>query len=273
MLSNWCDSPKMEGLTAESERLLIRLYMNADDYGRFLGNARLLIAHCFPYDPSVTIVQVDTWLAELCGNHLIQRYEVDGRHYLAIVNFGQRLRQVSAKFPPPSGMSEDWLAIDNNPPQVASNPPLITAAGCQQPAARREGEGEGELEIEREEERKRQPAAAAMTVEQQAEKLRLAYPRQSHMRDALIEAAACIRRYDFQTVLAGTSLIAETVKQWTDAERATYIKRPDEFFRGDHWADDPSLWLGKTERSKLQQSAASANYLGRKIAQRIDLSK
>lgn len=272
MLSNWCDSPKMEGLTAESERLLIRLFMNADDYGRFLGNARLLIAHCFPYDPAVTIAQVDAWLAELDGQMLIHRYDVDGRQYLAIVNFGQRLRQVSGKFPPPSGMPADWLAIDSNPPQIVSNPPPQPAAGGQRLAARTEVEEE--LEIEVEEEGKRKPAAAsALTVEQQAEKLRQAYPRQSHMRDALIEAAACIRRHDFETVLTGTRLIAETVKQWTDAERATYIKRPDEFFRGDHWADDPAFWLGKTERSRLQQIAVPSDLLGRKIAKTIDLSQ
>lgn len=160
ILRNWTDSRKFENLSAESERLFIRVIMSADDFGRFHGDSRLIKAACFPLHDHLRTNEVDRWLDELSTRQLILRYEVCERKLIAIVNFRQRLRTVRAKFPPPEGKASDWLASDGDPLAHVGNPPQ-SAADCGQTAdnppqcaasieekrreieeKRREGEGE-----------------------------------------------------------------------------------------------------------------------------------
>lgn len=97
-------------------------------------------------------------------------------------------------------------------------------------------------------------AAAAAPAESQkitAETLVAAYPRRSHLADALREAAAAMKRHDPAMILAGTKAIAAVVSTWTDSERQQYLKKPPEFFAGDHWADDPAYWTSRQTRQTL----------------------
>lgn len=87
-----------------------------------------------------------------------------------------------------------------------------------------------------------------------AEMLRDAYPRKTHLADTLREAAACMRRHDPQKILDGTLAIAAAVSRWTESERMTYLKKPSEFFAGDHWADDPAHWRGRHDRTTATQT-------------------
>jgi len=109
MLRDWTDSLKLDGISADAERLLIRLIMKADDYGRFHAEPRLLKAQCFPLIDNLRPNDLTRWLDELSTRQLILRYEADGRSTLAIVNYGQRLKKSVAKFPPFPGESGDWL--------------------------------------------------------------------------------------------------------------------------------------------------------------------
>lgn len=96
--------------------------------------------------------------------------------------------------------------------------------------------------------------AAAAPAESQkitAETLVAAYPRRSHLADALREAAAAMKRHDPAMILAGTKAIAAVVSTWTDSERQQYLKKPPEFFAGDHWADDPTYWASRRTRQAL----------------------
>jgi len=133
ILRNWTDSRKFENLSAESERLFIRVIMSADDFGRFHGDSRLIKAACFPLHDHLRTNEVDRWLDELSTRQLILRYEVCERKLIAIVNFRQRLRTVRAKFPPPEGKASDWLASDGDPLAHVGNPPQ-SAADCGQTA-------------------------------------------------------------------------------------------------------------------------------------------
>ncbi len=133
ILRNWTDSSKFENLSAESERLFVRIIMSADDFGRFHGDSRLIKAACFPLQDNLRTNEVDRWLDELSTRQLVLCYEVCGRKLLAIVNFRQRLRTVRAKFPPPAEKCSDWLASDGDPLPSVSNPPQ-SAAGCRQTA-------------------------------------------------------------------------------------------------------------------------------------------
>ncbi len=114
MLRDWTDSVTVAETSAEAERLFTRLIMKADDYGRFHADARLVRALCFPLSESIKSDAVRKWMDELHAAGLIYRYEVEGKPVLAIVNFGQRLKQSRAKFPEPEGESHDWLPTSGN---------------------------------------------------------------------------------------------------------------------------------------------------------------
>jgi hypothetical protein len=114
MLRDWTDSLRFDGITAEAERLFMRLIMKADDYGRFHAEPRLLKAGCFPLQDHIRPNDLFRWLDELSHRQLILRYEVSGRAYLAIVNFGQRLKQSRQKFPTPPGESDDFLPMSDS---------------------------------------------------------------------------------------------------------------------------------------------------------------
>ncbi len=86
-----------------------------------------------------------------------------------------------------------------------------------------------------------------------AEAIRIAYPRQTHLRDTLAEIEAAMRRHPAADILAGTRRIAAAVAGWTDAERLQFLKAPPEFFRSDHWQDDPEFWRSK-QAARLETS-------------------
>lgn len=114
MLRDWTDSLRFDGMPAEVERLFVRLIMKADDYGRFYADPRLLKIHCLPLIENLRLPDVSRWLDELSTRGLILRYEADGRTYLAIVNFGQRLKESRPKFPPRPGEPREWLPVSDD---------------------------------------------------------------------------------------------------------------------------------------------------------------
>lgn len=114
LLRDWTDSMKLDGISADAERLFIRLIMKADDFGRFHSDPRLVKAMCFPLVDNLRPADVGRWLDELSHRQLVLRYEADGRKCLAILDFGQRLKESRAKFPPPHDKPADWLASSSD---------------------------------------------------------------------------------------------------------------------------------------------------------------
>jgi hypothetical protein len=102
LLRDWTDSEKVDRLSPGAETLFVRLLMKADDFGRYVAKPRLLCAACYPLKPGMTEKQVACWCLELARAGLIVLYEVDGKKYLEIVNFGQRLRAKRSRYPAPS---------------------------------------------------------------------------------------------------------------------------------------------------------------------------
>ena len=81
--------------------------------------------------------------------------------------------------------------------------------------------------------------------------IRMAYPRRTHVREALIEIEAAVRRQgNAEDVLNGVLAIAKAVAGWTENERLQYLKTPPAFFAGDHWKDDPAFWVSKLPGKK-----------------------
>lgn len=123
MVRDWTDSFRFDGISADAERLFLRLIMKADDYGRFHSDPRMVKAFCFPLAENLRSNDLSRWLDELSTRQLVLRYEVDGRKCLAIPNYGQRLKQSKAKFPPMDGCPEDWLPTFREVPGSSGNPP------------------------------------------------------------------------------------------------------------------------------------------------------
>jgi hypothetical protein len=118
VLRDYTDSLSFDGISAEAERLFIRLICKADDFGRFHADPRLIKAACFPLVETIRANDLSRWLDELSHRQLILCYESGGRKLLAIVNYGQRLKQSRAKFPAPGGESENFLPTSRNFPEL-----------------------------------------------------------------------------------------------------------------------------------------------------------
>ena len=98
----WCESEHIAQLAPTAERLLLRLCLRADDFGRFTANPRLILAAGFPLLVSeMTEADVSRDLAACEEAGCIRRYQVDGKAYLVILKFNQRMRAARSKCPPP----------------------------------------------------------------------------------------------------------------------------------------------------------------------------
>ncbi len=120
ILRDYTDSLCFDGIGAEVERLFIRLLTKADDYGRFHADPRLVASACFPLEQDIEPKQIAKWLAELERRGLILRYDAEGKHCLAVINYGQRLRNSRLKFPPPADKEPEWLPTRRDLPQLAA---------------------------------------------------------------------------------------------------------------------------------------------------------
>lgn len=113
ILRDWTDSAPFEALSANAERLFVRLIMKADDYGRYHADVRLIRAGCFPLLAATRDADISHWIAECVKVGLVVVYQVKGRSYLAIRKFRQRTRQQVAKYPGPDGQPDDWRPPDD----------------------------------------------------------------------------------------------------------------------------------------------------------------
>jgi hypothetical protein len=112
--------------------------VSADDYGRFLADARMVKSQVWPLDDDITTKKVDGWLTILASLGRIQLYEVHGVRYGAIVNWSkhQRVSHPSpSRFPtPPDDFRNDSGAI----PETLAKSSALSGSG-----AERDIEGNG----------------------------------------------------------------------------------------------------------------------------------
>jgi hypothetical protein len=111
ILRDWTDSYNVEPLSADAERLFVRLIMKADDFGRYHADPRMVRAGCFPLLNNLRDTDITHWIAECKKAGLILVYQVSSRSYLTIVNFKQRGRADKSKFPAPDGEEPDWRPV------------------------------------------------------------------------------------------------------------------------------------------------------------------
>ncbi len=102
VLRDWTTSEVVDNLSQGAEVFFTRLIMKADDYGSFYANPKLIRSALFPLKPYKD-KQIQTWIEECLAAKLLISYDVEGKSYIRIENFGQRLRNMRNTFPQPDG--------------------------------------------------------------------------------------------------------------------------------------------------------------------------
>lgn len=93
-------SEKINSISAGAEVFFYRLMMKADDFGNYYGTPKLLRSDLFPLKDGVKEADVAKWVNACIEVGMIVRYTVEGKDYLHIKDFGQRMRFGSKnKFP------------------------------------------------------------------------------------------------------------------------------------------------------------------------------
>lgn len=115
ILRDWTFSENIDLLSYEAESFFTRLIMKADDYGRFHATEKLLKAALYPLR-DVPLKTIAKMLTECVNVGVVFCYEVNGKLYLEIPNFGQRLRQMNSRFPEPLPIDRSPLTVDRQPP-------------------------------------------------------------------------------------------------------------------------------------------------------------
>lgn len=120
-------------------RLLFQgLWLLADKEGRLEDRPKRIQADLFPFDP---VLDVNAMLTELADgpDPFIERYQVDGRRYIAVLNFGvhQRPNHKEPDSLIPGPCSSDALTPPDLPGISGDGPPGREGNGS------REGEGNG----------------------------------------------------------------------------------------------------------------------------------
>lgn len=103
--------------------MFYRLLVVADDYGYMDARPGILKGLCFPLKESATLAKIENWLSELAKSGLIARYQLDGKPYLCVNKWEQRVRS-RPKYVGPD--ADGCQAIDG---QVSDKVPTIDGLG------------------------------------------------------------------------------------------------------------------------------------------------
>ncbi len=163
--SNIRKSETFAGFTYRQRDLWHGLIIIADDQGRMPANPAFIRSQVWPYD-DIPLEEVEIDLAEIELAKNFMRYEVDGRHYIQILNWWkyQKSEWVSpSEYPPPDGWTDraryhgkgnailtlNWEKPGGfviSPPNGNLTSGLPSGLPSQLPSdlACREGEGEGD---------------------------------------------------------------------------------------------------------------------------------
>ena len=119
VLRDWTTSEAIDKLSVHAEVFFTRLIMKADDYGNYTANPKLLKAALFPLRDCLAH-EVNKWIEECVRLGIIKKYTVEGKDYLNIPNFGQRLRAMKSQYPA-IGQTNDGHMSDNGRPETKRN--------------------------------------------------------------------------------------------------------------------------------------------------------
>lgn len=114
----FCSSETIASLEYRTRLHFAMLWTYADDAGRGVDNPRLIKAALWPLDDDITPDEIATMQGELESRKLIGRYEVDGRQYFVVTNFGEH--QHPSK-PQPSKLPDPSEGVPSSFPDPSGN--------------------------------------------------------------------------------------------------------------------------------------------------------
>ena len=120
-------SERIDQLNWAEEVFYRRLMSVVDDYGRYYAKPELLISACYPLRiRKVSDSDVAKFLTACVSAGLVSTYQAnDGKWYVQIVDFGQRI-QAKSKFPdPPHGGSRKSTVENGESPDSTENNRLV----------------------------------------------------------------------------------------------------------------------------------------------------
>ena len=123
------------------QSLFIRLLTLVDDFGRYEGDPELIRSEAFPYgDPAgnpIPVPTIDSACQHLSAADLVIFYEIDGKKYLQVTRWQERVRAAESKFPAPLRTNASKCQqMTASPPSPSPQPtPSPTPARGHPPAA------------------------------------------------------------------------------------------------------------------------------------------
>lgn len=144
-------SDLVEKLTFAAEVFYRRLMSVADDYGRYDGRAQILRADLYSLRVDrISIEDIGDWRQECESAGLIMTYIVEGKEYVHIKNFNQRLRRMKSKFPAPPEENDGQVRADDGHLTADCGQPRADDSEVRTAARNCPPEGESESESESE---------------------------------------------------------------------------------------------------------------------------
>lgn len=115
-------SERVNRLSEGAELFYRRLMQVVDDYGKFHAHPKILLSACYPLRvDSISPTTVSTWLQECANCGLVRLFAADGKQFLQIDDFKQRIRG-KPKFP-----DGQMQAIVSTSPTIVSTSPPVAA--------------------------------------------------------------------------------------------------------------------------------------------------
>jgi hypothetical protein len=129
------NSDRWNKCSFEAQSLFIRLLTLVDDWGRFDGRIAILHSHCFALRSDIDAQRTAALRSEMQTNELIEVYQVEGKEYVQILQWKERVRANSRGEPtpsrwpdPPAVNPQDSAADRSDAPQNSASPALAIAS-------------------------------------------------------------------------------------------------------------------------------------------------
>lgn len=200
------------------------IWTYVDDEGRGKADPRLIKAHVWPLDDGVLVEDIEGFIDELEKERMVQRYRVDGREYLAVVNWHdhQRINRPTASQIPAPECSFTKAAKEVEP---SVRPHGVLTEETRWEGKGREVEGKGEYSS---------AELTAISYPADFEEFWAAYPRKVGKTDSLRVWQSMRKKVAVGVMLTGAK------KYRDDPNREDqFTAHPATWLRRGGWDDEP----------------------------------
>lgn len=119
---DFCTSADTGALSRDARLFFVQLLTDVDDEGRCIYIPKRIAGALYPFDDDVGAAEITLWVKECVARSMLEVYEVAGRRYLRVVNFGQHQRvnhPSPSRLPPPPEDFGGFLEFPEGfPPEV-----------------------------------------------------------------------------------------------------------------------------------------------------------